>query len=307
MPSTPTVTAVSYNQIKTIQLTLNAPTFWLDANSPYVVPNILESSGASERWITSCPSGTVSSQLSVTATYYHQFNVPVDYASSDESETVTFNYVNLGNSNAIELSAVPVQIWADVETNFTTNCINSTANERWSPMPDSGTIQSSIAIHISLQHQYLLSVFGAQTSAQWVNSDQTVQLSFQTVFNRASGTGQRITAYTLDQGSAVEVSATNQNIIIPVLMDTTHQVRLTTVVQYQVSLDASATQILASITSPTVSRDNYWYDGGTQVSVVLNGVGSRVGGVGTRLTQYTVNGAQTSVATSDQVNALIPQ
>jgi hypothetical protein len=304
LPSTPTFTAVSYNQIKTIELTLTESSYWLDADSAYVVTSVLESSSASERWITNRPSGTISSELSVTANYYHQFNVPVDYASADENETVTFNYFSLGTLNSIELSSVPVQIWADAQATFTTNSINNTAYERWSALPDSGTIQNASAIHITLQHQYLLTIFGAQTSSQWVNSDQTVQLSFQTVLNRALGTGQRISAYTLDQGSAVTVSAATQNINIPILMDTSHQLRISTITQYQISIDAFAAQLLSSITPPTVSGDNYWYDSGTQVSVVLKGLGTRVGGVGTRLADYTVNDAQTSAATTDQVIVL---
>ena len=93
---------------------------------------------------------------------------------------------------------------------------------------------------------------------------------------------------------------------IKVLMSAAHQLSISSVKQYQVNLDASARMALASITPPTISGDSYWYDQGTSVSLILNGVWNRSSGVGERLVSFTVNGASNAVSTGNSVDALAP-
>jgi hypothetical protein len=72
-----------------------------------------------------------------------------------------------------------------------------------------------------------------------------------------------------------------------------------------VSLDQSAATALKSITPPTLSQDNNWYDAGTGVQVDLNGMWNRTSGTGYRLLSYAINGgAPTPVDKSGEVTVL---
>jgi hypothetical protein len=79
-------------------------------------------------------------------------------------------------------------------------------------------------------------------------------------------------------------------------MSSPHTVHVTTKRQWEVNLDSTSSTLLRSITTPTITNDRYWYDAGTLVTLILNGTGSRVGGVGSRLVSYAVNGG-TSIPT----------
>ena len=97
-------------------------------------------------------------------------------------------------------------------------------------------------------------------------------------------------AWNLDGGSNTAESTTGTATTSPISMGTYHTVTFNSVTQYQVTLDSGATAALSSITSPTVSGDNYWYDSGTTVTISLKGVWGRSGGSGTRLSNYALNG-----------------
>ena len=90
-------------------------------------------------------------------------------------------------------------------------------------------------------------------------------------------------------------------------MTSAHTIYVTTVRQYLVSLNSGASGVLSSVTSPTVANDKYWYDVGTPVSLVLNGVAQRSAGAGVRLESYSLNGGSTvTVATAGTVTVLSP-
>jgi hypothetical protein len=73
-------------------------------------------------------------------------------------------------------------------------------------------------------------------------------------------------------------------------MSSPHTIHVTVKQQWEVNLDSTSSAFLRSITAPTIANDRYWYDAGTLVTLILNGTGSRVGGVGSRLVSYAVNG-----------------
>ena len=74
-PTTPTLTGTylgaAGTSIATLTTTLTG--YWLDFNTEWTVTNLLNGSGASERWDTARTNGTSSAGASVTLAYYHQF------------------------------------------------------------------------------------------------------------------------------------------------------------------------------------------------------------------------------------------
>ena len=125
----------------------------------------------------------------------------------------------------------------------------------------------------------------------WYDSGTSVSLVLNGVYGRGSGTGTRISGYKINAGSNNPETTTGLFAVLnDVSISGVQAVTTTTVTQYQVTLDSTSASALYSITSPTVSGDNYWYDSGTSVSVVLNGVWDRSDGVGDRLAGYVLNG-----------------
>jgi len=88
------------------------------------------------------------------------------------------------------------------------------------------------------------------------------------------------------------------------VINAAHTLSIASVIQYQVSLGASASRALSSITPPTIAGDDYWYDQGTPVKVLLNGIWNRSSGTGERLESFAVNGVIANTSTVDQTDAL---
>ena len=175
----------------------------------------------------------------------------------------------------------------------------------------SGTVTTS-AVSMSTYHtvafnsvtQYQVSLDSGATSAintitsstisgdsGWYDSGASVTLSLNGIYGRSGGSGTRINGYTVNGGSNNPMSTTGTFTVLNAISISAPQTITTTkVTQYQVTLDATSSAALNSITSPTISSDNYWYDSSTSVNVVLNGVWGRSGGTGTRLTGYALNG-----------------
>ena len=138
----------------------------------------------------------------------------------------------------------------------------------------------------------------------WYDTGTLVTYVGNGVYARANGLGDRSSSWYLDSNPPSSL-LTSGTFSVPVALSSSHTLHVTTKAQLQVTLNSAAALVISSITTPTIPGDNYWYDAGTAVSVVLNGVGSRSGGTGIRLTAYSINGGTpVSVATSGKVTIL---
>ncbi len=185
------------------------------------------------------------------------------------------------------------------------NPIIGSSTEQWTTQLAAWTIANANQVppQIVYSHQFLLTVSGAPINNQWHNSGDTANVSISGVFSRASGSGQRVSAFAID-GALTTVQPSTENISIPLLMETAHQLQIITVPQYQVALDSSAATMISSITPPTIAQDNYWYDEKTTVNLLLNGAANRTNGTGKRLFSFSVNGALLPVTSTGSVEAL---
>jgi len=142
----------------------------------------------------------------------------------------------------------------------------------------------------------------------WYDSGSSTTVSSNGIWNRSGGSGQRVTSYKIDSGSNINVATTGTVTTSSITMNATHTVTFNSTTQYQVTLDTGLTNGLSSLTSPTISNDNYWYDSGTSITVTINGVYGRTSTSGTRITAYKINGGSdngvSTVGTFKPLNAV---
>src|SRR5207302_2030058 len=134
----------------------------------------------------------------------------------------------------------------------------------------------------------LLTASGASTGSQWFNAGSTASFATPGVFGRSSGAGSRVASYTVDGGPANMVTPAAGNITVSLLMNAPHMLAFTSVMQYQVSPESVTTKVVtqyqlstptgsvASVTAPSITGDNGWYDSGTAVTATFNSVFNEV-------------------------------
>ncbi len=315
--------AVTYtfnNALLTAQTQNGTLTLTSDANTHILVSWSSTGSTTQEKWVLNANSNAAStvSGTNLTLYYYDLLAQSASYTivggGNPQNPIVTYTTApseSSGQASPQSVSLLLAQssqtIWAlRGSTVSVINPISSGSSEQWVTPTAAWAITgpNQLPSQITFTRQFLLTVTGAQVSPQWYNSGATAQISVSGVSGRASGLGQRIISYSVDGGASTTVQPTTGTVVISVLMNAAHQIQVSSVKQYQVTLDSSAAKILAAITSPPVNGDNYWYDEGTSVKLVLNGVGSRSAGRGERLAAYSVNGVVSQVSTANQVTVL---
>lgn len=224
----------------------------------------------------------------------------------------TFTYSYNGVNQSVALTQSPASYLVDVGSawSVTPALSGSTLTERWEvgSQEATGVASSSQIITFVYQHQYRLFVDGGSGGADgdgWYDSGSTAVASSSGVYDRADGSGDRVVSYSVD-GIVTQVNPTTNVISVDIVMSASHQVAFASTKQYEIVLDQGATKALNSITPPTVSGDQYWYDAGTQVSLTLNGIWGRASGVGSRLVSYSLNGGTTIQTSTTGVVTVIP-
>ena len=140
----------------------------------------------------------------------------------------------------------------------------------------------------------------------WYDAGTVVSVSLQGEFGRVAGAGLRMVSFSVNDGASVPTStAGSVPVLVSVTLTSPQTISVQTVKQYQVSFDQPIATALDSITPPTLAGDNYWYDSGSHVALVVHGVWGRSPTEGFRLSSYSVNGAsEIPVASSGTVTIL---
>jgi hypothetical protein len=267
---------------------------WADAGTTYTYPTTLLGSSASERWSTATPTGTIANSVPVLPNFFHQYLVSLSYllvgGGGPSPPTILTSAFGSAFTQSVTLNSVPY--WLDAQASYSvTNPLQGSGNsERWYTFTATGSITSSGPLTFSYYNQYLLTVTGANLPEQWFTVGTIAKFNITGVFGRSGGTGNRLISYTIDGQGNTSVPATASPVTISVPMGSPHKVDLKSVAQYQVNLGTMPSEAISSITPPTVPGDNYWYDSGTAINLVLNGVWNRTSYTGTRLSGYSVNG-----------------
>jgi hypothetical protein len=311
--SAPALTVTQFGSTTSVTATGGGLKAWVDAQSKYNYAGQLPGSTTGERWAAAqSANGSVSSSNQVSVSYYHQYLVPVSYSFPSGGNFVSsppssLSYFSLGQALNASLGTQPRSVWLDVGTKYsaTSPLPGSTATERWFAPGGDGTVSSAVPLALAYYHQYFLSVQGSVAQSAWYNSSTQATITITGAYDRSQGAGLRVTGYQLDGGALQTVSPRTGPVSLAVQMDQPHALVFTTVTQYQVSLDSGASSALASMTPPTVPGDDYWYDSGSDVTLVLNGVWGRGPSSGDRLVSYAVDGgAAVGLDTTGQVTVL---
>ena len=160
-PAAPLLASGQFGAVYHPFLTSASTQYWLDNGASWSITNPLIGSGASERWqTTSSISGTVSSALTSTLNYYHQFFVPVSFFVSDAStapSNPTLTSSSFGGPITQTMLTTPASLWLDGGASWsaTTVLSGTTSTERWFASTSSGTVTSA-SIIVEYFHQYFV-------------------------------------------------------------------------------------------------------------------------------------------------------
>jgi hypothetical protein len=294
-PSAPTASGMEFGLAYVPSLTTSASPYWFDASGSTAFST--STGGTGERWAPSPATVSATSSNTQIVSMYHQYYLTVAGGNSPTGQ----GWYNSGST------ANPSNAWIWGTSGSTRSALTNWQLDGISQNPSrSDTGNLTLSVTMSTYHtvnfvsttQYYLTVNGGNsvtfgtaspTGDQWYDSGGSTTVSSNGVYSRSGGTGQRVASWNLDGGSNTAFSSTGTVTTSSVSMSTYHTVNFNSVTQYQVTLDSGATSALSSITLPTVSGDNYWYDSGTSVTLVLNGVYGRGSGTGTRVSGYQIN------------------
>jgi hypothetical protein len=321
----PTVTnVVVYSQFgSSLNLTpsLGGVAAWTDAGSTSTYADPI-AGAAGERWNTGTASFPASASVTVSPVYTHQYSITVNggdgIAYSTPSETGD-NYWNAGDSLTVSSDGV----WARaggaglrVASWNVDGGSNTNAASAGTVVTSSITMDAPHTVNFNDVAQYQVTLDSGATSAlnsitpptlagdnYWYDSGTVVTVTLDGVYGRAAGTGERLADYSVNGGGVTVIATTGTvNVLSSLPLSSAQDITTTVVTQYQLTLDATSTAALASVTAPTVAGDNYWYDSGTVVTLTLNGVWARTLTSGDRMVSYSVDGGPpTTVATTGTV------
>lgn len=278
---------------------------WVDSGTPWTLPeSICCTNSSSERWyLYNSTSGTISVPTTISPTYFHQYFVSFSYSivgAQPPSPTGQPNltYLEAGNPEHLTLTLAPQSFWADANATYSavSTLAASNGTERWFSPLATGSIVGSMPnnlFDIAYHQQYIVTMVGGGLPSEWLNAGNTAILTAPGVYGRSEGTGYRVVSYQIDSGYTFLVTAPTAVLSIQLTMDGPHTISFQSVLQFQVALDVGAAGGLYSITPPTAPGDNYWYDSGSQVQIVLNGTWGRANGVGHRITSISASAEPT--------------
>ena len=309
--SPPILTYKLNGTLHTAPLGTTPTAYSVDPGSTWSVSLQLPGSSATERWQTAQAVNSASSSAgTVTIRYYHQYLETVSYSvggGGSGYSAPTLSGQQFGASVSFQVGTSTASYWLDSATVYsaTNPLAGSSADERWFAPDGQGSVTGSESIVIAYSHQFYLAVAGGAAASQWYGSGTQATISQPVAYGRAAGIGRRAVSYSVDGGAQTPIAPAQGNVTIPVAMDSAHSVSFASVTQDEVTLVSVAPQEIDSITPPTISGDNYWYDSGSSVNVTLYGVWGRTAGEGERLASYSVNGgAQVQVNSKGPVTVV---
>ncbi len=307
-PGIPALAYSSAGSGQSIQLAGASQSVWADAGSSFSATNPLSGSGASERWFSDGTNGTVSSALTLNLTYDHQYLLTIvslttttawESAGSQVQQNVQEVF---GRSNGVGYRITSASLDGGAPQTF--------------PLT-TGTVPYSLAMDgphnlvYTLVKQYQVVLRGDAAEAldsispttisgdpYWYDAGSHVVVTLNGVWGRAAGTGSRLSSYGVD--GAAPVQADTVRTVSALLADSissTHSLTATVVSQYQLSTPDGS---VSSLTAPSVSKDDGWYDAGTVVTITYDSTWNLTA-QSSRLAarSYTVDGANaTAVADS---------
>ena len=280
LPSAPTLSSLSFGSAFTQPLTSTLQQVWVDAGQTYSATNPLAGSTAEERWYSPSANGTVSGAATIPLSYYHQYALTVTELMTttswyNEGALASVNITTtLGRADGAGFRAASASLDGGPSQAFPLTL---------SSVPFSITMSQPHTLAVSLVRQYQVSLDSVATQAlssitqptikgdvYWYDEGTPVSLALNGVWGRASGSGNRLTAYSVNGGSSTAVATTGTvSAFSTNSISSPQSVTATSVTQYQLSMPTGS---VSSVTPPKISGDAGWYDSGASVTVNYSNV-----------------------------------
>jgi sugar lactone lactonase YvrE len=184
----------NFSQFGSTKTTGTNSSVWADSGSSYSFAALLPGSTSVERWSSKSTSGTVSSAGSITAPYFHQFNVSATYSVSGggSPQPPVLSSTQFGAAFNMTLTGTASSTWLDSAAAWkATNTLGgSTTSERWIGNATAGTVAKAAALaspgssSLVYLHQFLLTVTASPTGGgsvsppgDWFSAGSSVSMS----------------------------------------------------------------------------------------------------------------------------------
>ena len=263
----PTAPSVTYYLVGLPQSITAGPsaTVWADFGSTYTYsPNPLAGSTGSERWQASGTSGTISSSLTISPIYYHQYQVTASYSTSDgstPSASVVLSGTQCGSALPTTLQTSAQYVWLDAGSGWSVNNPITSSSQRWAASAGtSGTVSGAMTVAPLYTHQYQLTISGnfgsvSPDSGSWFNAGSAVTIY---AVSPAVGSGEHYVwnGWT-GSGSGSYTGTGNNSALVTMNAPVTETASWTH--QYQITMSANFGTV-----SPTTGS---WYNAGTSVTI----------------------------------------
>jgi hypothetical protein len=128
------LTYVSNGLTQVVPLSALATSYMVDSGTQWSAQAVLNGSTNSEQWITSQDvSGTISTPLTVTFSYYNQYMVTFNFNVTRGGHGYTGPIVNFTQMGSSMSSPAPASVWVDANTQYSYGSLlpGSSGSERW--------------------------------------------------------------------------------------------------------------------------------------------------------------------------------
>jgi subtilase family serine protease len=254
-------------------------TLTIDLNTSLIVAGTSTGSNSQEKWVSSAEGNPVLGK-NLTLAYSHILSQTAYYVALDGNpQKPNLTYVTAPTSATstptsltatLGLSSAPQTVWALNGSNASVaNPLSAGVSERWYTQTEAWQFYGPNVLPqpIIYRHQFVLNFTGVNATPQWYDNGSIAEVTLLGVFNRTSGTGQRVNAYTIDGTNQTQVQPTADIINFTIQMDSPHQISVNSTMQYQLTTSSGD---LESVSAPSLAEDAGWYDMGTVVSAVFN-------------------------------------
>jgi len=206
-------------------------------------------------------SGVASGGVTINPTYYHQYLIPASYSVSGggSPKPPVLRYTSLGAGSSLTLSSSPIAVWMDAGSTSQIDSIlvDSGASERWLSQAGPIFVTGTSPIVPEYTHQFYLTVMGTQYPSGWYDARTAASVTARILTPQGADVRSRLSAYSLDGGTAMAVPVLKGNVTVPILMTSHHEIAFSSVTQYRIGF--TFTDDSSSVISPST------------VTVIVNG------------------------------------
>lgn len=267
-PPAPTLSYVNFGNPENKTLTASPQTFWADGETSYAAPSQLTGSTSTERWYSPGTSGITDRSVDLALVYHHQFYFSItggdlgsEWFDANVTASVTFPGVYdraagagqrvvsyaLDGRSPISITPTTQNISISIAMLGPHQLVISSV-EQYQVRLD----KASLAAAFSITHPTI------NGDSYWYDAGDNVSIVLNGVWGRQNGTGYRLSSYSVNGGSPIQVMTTETVTALSIDSISSPQVlTAVSVTQYYFEVSSGS---LVSLSQPTIPGDVGWYD-----------------------------------------------